>query len=43
METRGTSAACALGEDQLRDLLCRVGSVVGLLQDADPDERQQFY
>jgi hypothetical protein len=42
METHGTSAACALEEDQLRDLLCRVGGVVGLLQDPDADERRQF-
>lgn len=30
-------------EDQLRDLLERVGDVVALLRHADPDERREFY
>ena len=35
--------ALALGEDQLRGLVQRLGSVVGLLQEDDVDERRQFY
>jgi len=32
-----------LSEDDLRQLLTRLGSIVGLLQHANPDERRQFY
>ncbi|MGO9661602.1 MAG: recombinase family protein [Acidimicrobiales bacterium] len=43
LETHRSSAGPPLGEDQLRDLVQRVGSVVGLLEDADADERRHFY
>jgi hypothetical protein len=43
LEKNSSSADPPLGEDQLRNLIQRVGSVVGLLQDADADERRQFY
>jgi hypothetical protein len=43
VQTHSSSADPPLGEDQLRGLVQRVGSIVGLLQDADVDERRQFY
>jgi DNA invertase Pin-like site-specific DNA recombinase len=43
LERHTSIADPPLGEDQLRDLVERVGSIVGLLQDADADERRQFY
>jgi hypothetical protein len=43
LETHRSSADPPLGEDQLRDLVQRVGSIVDLLQDAEADERRQFY
>ena len=43
LEAKHASAGSAVTEAQLRELLCRVGGVVGLLQYADADERRQFY
>ena len=43
LEAKHASAGSAVTEAQLRELLCLVGGVVGLLQDADADERRQFY
>lgn len=43
LEAKHASAGSAVTEAQLRELLCRVGGVVGLLQDADADEHLQFY
>ena len=43
LEKHTSSAEPPLGEDQLRRLVQRIGSIVGLLQDADADERRQFY
>ena len=43
IEAYGPSGDFTLGEDQLRDLLCRAGGVTGLLQEAEPDERREFY
>jgi hypothetical protein len=37
------STAVPLGEHELRDLLGRVGGIVGLLHEADAEERRQFY
>ena len=37
------TASSPLGDDELRGLLRRVGGIVGLLQDADTDERRGFY
>ena len=43
LEKHTSSAEPPLGEDKLRRLVQRIGSIVGLLQDADADERTQFY
>ena len=43
LEAKHASAGSAVTEAQLRELLCLVGGDVGLLQDADADERRQFY
>jgi site-specific DNA recombinase len=43
IEAYGASGDFTLGEDQLRDLLCRAGGITGLLQEAEPDERREFY
>jgi hypothetical protein len=43
IETHSYGVDPPLSEDQLRNLVQRVGSIVGLLQDADADERRQFY
>ncbi len=43
LEAHRGAAATPITERELRDLLRRVGGVVGLLQDADPDERREFY
>jgi hypothetical protein len=43
IEAYGPSGDCTLGEEQLRDLLYRVGGITGLLREAEPDERREFY
>jgi len=43
IEANCASADFALGEPQLRDLLRWVGGIIGPLEDADSDERRQFY
>ncbi len=43
IEVHRAAGDFAVSEVQLRDLLCRVGGIVGLLDDADADERRQFY
>ena len=43
VEGHAATAAPALGEREIRELLERVGSIVGLLRHADAAERQVFY
>jgi hypothetical protein len=42
LHTHTSSADTPLGEYQLRCLVQGLGSIVGLLRDADADERRQF-
>lgn len=43
LEAHHASPDFTLGEDQLCDLLFRVGGVIRRFQDADPAERRGFY
>ena len=43
VEGHSATAAPVLGEREIRGLLERVGSVIGLLRHADPAERHVFY
>lgn len=43
IEMHSGSAPPPITGQQLREVLARVGGIVGLLEDADADERREFY